>query len=126
MKRANNEKVDVDSQRDDDASPTFWHFLYVVFNIKVLIGIVINYQGHINDTKENKNMLRLERRSMQIQITNFLCPLHEWNNSNKLCPYTKDDASPQHAPIWCMLRPTWMISALQHKSKYKSNSISNF
>ena len=25
----------------------------------------------------------------------------------------------------CMLRPTWMISALQHKSKYKSNSISN-
>ena len=26
----------------------------------------------------------------------------------------------------CMLRPTWMISALQHKSKYKLNSISNF
>ena len=26
----------------------------------------------------------------------------------------------------CMLRPTWMISALWHKSKYKSNSISNF
>ena len=26
----------------------------------------------------------------------------------------------------CLLRPTWMISALQHKSKYKSNSISNF
>ena len=26
----------------------------------------------------------------------------------------------------CMLRPTWMISALQHKSKYNSNSISNF
>ena len=26
----------------------------------------------------------------------------------------------------CMLRPTWMISALQHKSKYKSNLISNF
>ena len=28
----------------------------------------------------------------------------------------------------CMLslRPTWMISALQHMSKYKSNSISNF
>ena len=26
----------------------------------------------------------------------------------------------------CMLRPTWMISALQHKSKYKSSSISNF
>ena len=26
----------------------------------------------------------------------------------------------------CMLRPSWMISALQHKSKYKSNSISNF
>ena len=27
----------------------------------------------------------------------------------------------------CMLRPTsWMISALQHKSKYQSNSISNF
>ena len=26
----------------------------------------------------------------------------------------------------CMLRPTWMISDLQHKSKYKSNSISYF
>ena len=26
----------------------------------------------------------------------------------------------------CMLRPTWMISALQHKSKYNSNSFSNF
>ena len=36
-----------------------------------------------------------------------------------------DDASPM-STYGCMLRPTWMISALQHKSKYKSNSISNF
>ena len=40
-------------------------------------------------------------------------------------PQRDDDASPM--PTYrCMLRPTWMISALQHKSKYKSNSISNF
>ena len=36
-----------------------------------------------------------------------------------------DDASPM-STYRCMLRPTWMISALQHKSKYKSNSISNY
>ena len=40
-------------------------------------------------------------------------------------PQRDDDASPM--PTYrCMLRPTWMISALQHKSKYKSNSIYNF
>ena len=40
-------------------------------------------------------------------------------------PQKDDDASPM-STYRCMLRPTWMISALQHKSKYKSNSISNF
>ena len=40
-------------------------------------------------------------------------------------PQRDDDASPM-STYRCMLRPTWMISALQHKSKYKSNSISNF
>ena len=40
-------------------------------------------------------------------------------------PQRNDDASPM-STYRCMLRPTWMISALQHKSKYKSNSISNF
>ena len=40
-------------------------------------------------------------------------------------PQRDDDASPM-LTYRCMLRPTWMISALQHKSKYKSNSISNF
>ena len=40
-------------------------------------------------------------------------------------PQRDDDASPMSSYM-CMLRPTWMISALQHKSKYKSNSISNF
>ena len=41
-------------------------------------------------------------------------------------PQRDDDASPMSTDR-CMLRPTWMlISALQHKSKYKSNSISNF
>ena len=40
-------------------------------------------------------------------------------------PQRDDDASPM-STCRCVLRPTWMISALQHKSKYKSNSISNF
>ena len=40
-------------------------------------------------------------------------------------PQRDDDASPM-STCRCMLIPTWMISALQHKSKYKSNSISNF
>ena len=40
-------------------------------------------------------------------------------------PQRDDDASPMSTHR-CMLRPTWRISALQHKSKYKSNSISNF
>ena len=35
-------------------------------------------------------------------------------------PQRDDDASPMSS-YRCMLRPTWMISALQHKSKYKSN-----
>ena len=39
-------------------------------------------------------------------------------------PQRDDDASPM-STYRCMLRPTWMIWALQHKSKYKSNSISN-
>ena len=39
-------------------------------------------------------------------------------------PQRDDDASPM-STYRCMLRPTW-ISSLQHKSKYKSNSISNF
>ena len=40
-------------------------------------------------------------------------------------PQRDDNASPM-STYRCMLRPTWMISVLQHKSKYKSNSISNF
>ena len=40
-------------------------------------------------------------------------------------PQRDDDASPM-STYRCMLRPTRMISALWHKSKYKSNSISNF
>ena len=40
-------------------------------------------------------------------------------------PQRDDDASPM-STYRCMLKPTLMISALQHKSKYKSNSISNF
>ena len=40
-------------------------------------------------------------------------------------PQRDDDASPMSIYRF-ILRPTWMISALQHKSKYKSNSISNF
>ena len=35
-------------------------------------------------------------------------------------PQRDDDASPMSS-YRCMLRPTSMISALQHKSKYKSN-----
>ena len=40
-------------------------------------------------------------------------------------PQRDDDASPMSS-YRCMLRPTWMISALQHNSKYKLNSILNF
>ena len=40
-------------------------------------------------------------------------------------PQRDDDASPM-STYRCMLRPTWTISAPQHKSKYKSNPISNF
>ena len=40
-------------------------------------------------------------------------------------PQRDDDASPM-STYRCMLRPIWMISALQHKSNYKSNPISNF
>ena len=41
-------------------------------------------------------------------------------------PQRDDDAVPM-LTYRCMLSPTWMlISALQHKSKYKSNSILNF
>ena len=49
-------------------------------------------------------------------------------NSNVDPTQRHDDASLMSMSSYrCMLRPTWMlISALQHKSKYKSNSFSNF
>ena len=55
------------------------------------------------------------------------CSILKFRNINQLDvdPQRDDDASPMSS-YRCMLRPTWMISALQHKSKYKSNSISNF
>ena len=40
-------------------------------------------------------------------------------------PQRDDDASPM-STYRCMLRHTWMISTLLHKSKYKSNWILNF
>ena len=52
-------------------------------------------------------------------------PLQQKNIKLDVDPQRDDDASPMSI-YRCMLRPTWMISALQHKSKYKSNSISNF
>ena len=53
--------------------------------------------------------------------------LNQWfcNKKTRCRPSRDDDASPM-STYRCLLRPTWMISALQHKSKYKSNSISNF
>ena len=71
---------------------------------------------------------------------NHMYNLYEWNwetkdNDDKYSeqvheeldvdPQRDDDASPM-STYRCMLRPTWMISLLQHMSKYKSNSISNF
>ena len=61
----------------------------------------------------------------------FLIKINSYENHHKILdeldvdPQRDDDASPM-STYRCMLRPTWMISALQHKSKYKSNSISNF
>ena len=70
----------------------------------------------------------------------YFSPIKYWRNCRKICqtvsdrpkiiekldvdPQRDDDASPM-STYRCMLRPTWMISALQHKLKYKSNSISN-
>ena len=52
-----------------------------------------------------------------------------WNTYSEIKldvdPQRDDDASPM-STYRCMSRPTWMISALQHNSEYKSNSISNF
>ena len=59
------------------------------------------------------------------RLPGYRCPLqrHLWRLD--VDPQRDDDASPM-STYRCMLRPTWMIWALQHKSKYKSNSISNF
>ena len=53
------------------------------------------------------------------------CNIFQLINKLDVDPQRDDDASPM-STYRCMLRPTWMISGLQHKSKYKSNSISNF
>ena len=64
---------------------------------------------HINTSESISNLFKLLKNScVQLDID----------------PRRDDDASPMSS-YRCMLRPTWMISALQHKSKYKSNSISN-
>ena len=48
---------------------------------------------------------------------------HKTHDKLDVDPQRDDDASPM-STYMCMLRPTWMlISALQHKSKYKSNLI---
>ena len=71
-----------------------------------------------------------------IQVVQKMLLKRRWPNKNFIALFTSnskldvdpqrdDDASPI-STYRCMLRPTWMISALQHKSKYKSNSISNF
>ena len=50
----------------------------------------------------------------------------KWMLKLDVDPQRDNDASPI-STYRCMLRPTWMlVQALQHKSKYKSNSISNF
>ena len=61
----------------------------------------------------------------QIKITEYLLKIIEIQIKLDVDPQRDDDASPMSS-YRCMLRHTWMISALQHKSKYKSNSISNF
>ena len=62
-----------------------------------------------------------------IDYSNIVSHLYSFRQKElDVDPQRDDDASPM-STYRCMLRPTWMlISALQHKSKYKSNSISNF
>ena len=71
--------------------------------LQVYFCIYINYSLHLKNTSsKNISIIKLD-----------------------VDPQRDDDASPM-STYRCMLRPTWMISALQHKSKYKSNSLSNF
>ena len=64
-------------------------------------------------------------REKIILLTPFLISWFPLQWKLDVDPQRDDDASPM-STYRCMLKPTWMISALQHKSKYKSNSISNF
>ena len=66
-----------------------------------------------------------QKRVLQAAQTTFLQRKETTIQILDVDPQRDDDASPM-STYRCMLRPTWMISALQHKSKYKSNSISNF
>ena len=90
-------------------------------------------------TKRKKNYKRKNDNSIASYTKNvskkISLPMAKKNNSPTehikviwkldVDPQRDDDASPM-STYRCMLRPTWMISALQHKSKYKSNSISKF
>ena len=85
-------------------------------------------------TQGHEQRLLISKSEMNLSLFFFFCLFQkdsrEVSYSNKtykldVDPQRDDDASPM-STYRCMLRPTWMISALQHKSKYKSNSISNF
>ena len=61
-----------------------------------------------------------------LEVWNLLSTFQQVNKVELDVDPQRDDDASQMSTYRCMLRPTWMISALQRKSKYKSNSISNF
>ena len=66
-------------------------------------------------------LLQLKRITVSQDVqTDFLCSWPSLNSYLKLDvdPRRDDDASPMSS-YRCMLRPTRMISALRHKSKFK-------
>ena len=84
----------------------------------------------------------LQRNKEFVATVSFKLIYHQQQNKLDVDPQRDDDASPISSYRW-LLRPTWMISSLWHKSKYKSkfnfdlkkkkvkqntsrNSISNF
>ena len=92
------------------------NFLY--FNISMVIHIkLFIFQYNIYGSPYDANILYTVGYQTEILFDIFLL-------ESRIFTYFYD-ASPM-STYRCMLRPTWMISALQHKSKYKSNSNSNF
>ena len=81
-------------------------------------------RGNLKRSEVRVRNFRAKIREKIILLTPFLISWFPLQWKLDVDPQRNDDVSPM-STYRCMLRPTWMISALQHKSKYKSNSISN-